>query len=214
VTELEKIVAQLSSPSESMLDKIPEAPKTRRGAKPTHGDTLFSDRDQLVLMLEQYWPELEPLCIPHPKESGLRIVLFAVRDQMGHRYRLPARHLLQNLPELIKFLSGNRFRADPRQIANALAGVPGISTWRSLKVCQASPCTLPIGDRARRAYIQRRHLELHGRLMADYTLTNFASALRMYRRKSARLNEITAMSLYQTWPQCEPDYQSLRARLP
>jgi hypothetical protein len=209
VTELERVVAELTDGSDILSDAVPVSEKKRPGPKRRYSGMLFLDRDQLIQMLESYWPEIEGLCGPSTNETGLKRVLSAVSKQLQGRYHEPAIHLKQNIPALIKFLSSDRFRSDPRQIANALAGVPSITTWRSLKLCQASRSDLPIGDRAIRAYLRRKHPELHGRLMADQSLTNFASALRSYRTNDAALKACTARSLYQSWKQCTADYISL-----
>lgn len=160
-------------------------------------------------MLEYYWPEIGPLCSPKPNAGGLKGVLESIPNQAQGGYKLPATHLLNHLSKLLEFLSTNRFRRDPRQIANAFAGYLKIGIWRSLKVCQASPCNDHIGPRAIRAYIRRKHPELHGNLTADYSLPNFATALKSYRTKDAKLKAFDARYLYLSWKQCAADYRAL-----
>jgi len=45
------------------------------------------------------------------------------------------------------------------RLPNALAGAP-LNWWTSLKMCQAEPCDFPIGHRAIKAYIRRKHKRL------------------------------------------------------
>jgi len=209
IDKLERVVAQLAAANDidPSLWPVPEA--KRPGRKPAHTPMLIHNRDELVQMLEAYWPELEPLCSPKPNEAELKKVLTAIRPQFQDRHQIPARHLLKHLPELVKFLGGNRFRRDPRQMANALAGAPDIGTWRSLKVCQGQPCNAPLGTRAIRAYIRRKHPDLHGRLSADDSLVNFAAALRNYKTKDQNLQGLGAQYLFAAWKQGEADYNSL-----
>ena len=178
---------------------VPE--RKRPGPKPAHTGMLLHDRDELIQMLEFFWPEFEPLCHPKPNETGLKRVLTAILPQMQGRYEFPARNLRKHLPELVKFQFGDRFRCDPRQIANAFAGAPTLSTWRSLKLCQQQPCLAPIGARAIRAYIRRKHPDLHGRLSADDSLVNFVTALRSYQTKDDRLTRLVPQYLHASWKQ-------------
>jgi hypothetical protein len=115
------------------------------------------------------------------------------------------RIFLENLADLADFLSGDRFRRDPRQIANAFAGSNTMGVWRSLKRCQAYPSNEPIGQRAIRAYIRRKHARLFARLSADYSLPNFANSLRSYRGKDANVRALTAQALCICWKRCDPD---------
>jgi hypothetical protein len=209
VAKLESIVAELSATRDDDLDTVPKEERKRPGPKPIHRGMILSDRDQLVEMLEYYWPEIEPLCSPEPNGKGLKKVLSSITGQMQGRYRFPSIHLLRHLSKVLEFLSTDRFRRDPRQIANAFAGVPKIGVWRSLKICQESPSNRVIGNRAIRSYIRRKHPELHGRLTADYSLPNFAAAMRTYRTQDVKLNAIGAHFLYISWKQCEADYRIL-----
>jgi hypothetical protein len=206
VAELQNQVAELRAASGFTWDLAKDS--KRRGPKPKHDGMMIRDRDQLVQMLEYYWPEIEPLT-RHPNSGALKSVLTAIRKQTGSRYEQPAMHLLRQLPELIKFLLTDRFRRDPRQIANALAGVPLIGIWRSLKVCQANPCNIPIGDRALRTYICRKHPQLYRTLIANDSLPHFASALRDYRTSDAKMRSFTPLSLYHSWKAGVANYPTL-----
>lgn len=215
IRELEDRVARLERLFENAVAPIddtagvPSEEQKRPGPKPIHAQMLRSDRDALVRMLENYWPELEPLCSPKPRPKSLRAVLEAIPSHQTGWYGPAAKQLLKHFDVFVKFLSTDRFRRDPRQIAAAFAGVPSVGTWRSLKLCQAVPSNDPIGNRAIKSYIRRKHLELYQRLSADYSLPNFASALRKYRTKDRKLAALGAPYLYRSWPDCQPNYSAL-----
>ena len=215
IARLERIVQDLGGSGFSEVEASLGAQRKKRGPKPIHHGMLISGRNELVQMLEFYWPELEPLCLPKPKPEALREFLSRIaRHLQGSqpseaRHLESARHLLKHLPKIVDVLTGGRFSGDPRQIANACAGFPTIGFWRSLKVCQAEACNDPIGNRAIRAYIRRKHPELYGRLSAEHSLLNFATALKTYRTKEQRLNAFGADFLYQCWSQCKADYSTV-----
>ena len=209
VTRLEKAFNNAVYPLEQAASEIQTEVQKRPGPKPVHFEGLIHDRDTLVQMLECFWPELEPLCRRPPKREGLRIVLEAISRRQAGRYAQASKHLADHIPELVNFLSGDRFRGDPRQIANAFAGFPKIGTWRSLKLCQSKPSNFCIGDRAIKAYIRRKHPGLYRELSADYSLPNFARALKTYRTQDQNLSPFRADYLYSSWKQCESDYKRI-----
>ncbi|MGD0470298.1 MAG: hypothetical protein ABSA54_18100 [Terriglobales bacterium] len=213
VTKLEKAFESAVAPLDLAASEIPVGEPKRPGPKPIHFWGLLSDRDTLVQTLEYYWPELEPLCWPKPKPKILTMVLEAIPKQRSGWYAQASKHLVEQIDTLVEFISTDRFRRDPRQIANAFAGFPKVSIWRSLKLCQSSPCNHPIGSRAIKSYIRRRHPELFRNLDADYSLPNFASALRAYRTKDQKLTAFRADYLYQSWKQCKPDYAAIAVNL-
>ena len=190
-------------------DPIPDEGRKRPGPKAVHIWSLLAERDHLVRMLENYWPQIEPFCIPRGNADALRKILEAIRKDAHGRHGLAAQHLLANLEEVIKFISGDRFRNDPRQIANAFAGFPQVGIWRSLKICQASPCPEPIGHRAIRAYIRRKHSTLFQDLAADHALINFVSAFKRYRSADPKLKMYNAATLYKLWKECTPKIDTL-----
>jgi hypothetical protein len=211
VSMLEQLLAGLTVTATGYVQtQIPSKERKRPGPKPVHIWSIRSDRDQLVRMLEEYWPEIEPFCIPQPDERGLRGVLRSiVRIRKFHE--LPAKHLLDHLHDVGKFLESDRFRGDPRQIANAFGGFPQISVWRSLKICQAHRCMDPIGNRAIRAYIRRKHPALYRDLRPDYSLVNFASALKRYRSTDRNVQMYTAATLHRCWNNCVANYANLKS---
>ena len=209
VARLEKALANGVGPIDYLAQEIPTAEPKKPGPKPIHFQGLLADRDSLVLMFENYWPEIGPLCCPKAKPKSLLRVLEAVSTQKMSSYSQAAHHLTKHFQAVLEFLASDRFRHDPRQIANALAGVPKIGLWRSLKLCQSRPTNYPIGQRAMKAYIRRKHPVLFRRLAADVNILNFVSALRGYRSKDRWLAGLNADYLHMCWRQAMPNYQAL-----
>lgn len=139
---------------------------------------LANRRDELVLLFEMNWPELEPLCTPKPNFKKLRQAFEAFANPGScptpwgtHVRTLPpgttgnhsaaANRLLlsKTFSQLQVFLTEEqkRFAANPRQLANAMAGCPDLSFWTSLKRCQQIRFGFGIHDRAMRSYIRREH---------------------------------------------------------
>jgi hypothetical protein len=207
IARLEQEVAQLKGARKVEDEQVPLEKRNRPGRKPVHLGMLLHERDQLIQMLEQFWPELEPFCSQNPNINAIKRVLAQISRLLQGRHGPPARQLLKHLPQVVQFLSTNRFRGDPRQIANAFAGAPSIGTWRSLKVCQASPCQIPIGERAIRAYIRRKHKRLYAELSADISIVNFATELKRYRSRDPKLQAYSAQHLHIAWNDSAPDYR-------
>jgi hypothetical protein len=213
VARLERAFANTVAPLDLAASEIPATERKKPGPKAIHFQMLLSDRDTLVQMLESYWPEIEPLCWPRPKPKPLSLVFEAITNQQGSWYARASKHLVEHIDKLVDFLSTDRFRRDPRQIANAFAGFPAIGIWRSLKLCQSNPCNHHIGNRAIKAYIHRKHPDLFRDLDADYSLPNFASALRTFRTKDQKLSAFRADDLYQCWEQSKPNYTAIGINL-
>jgi hypothetical protein len=216
VSKLERLMAEhFGQGTEELSEVFTAAERRKPGPKPRHSGMIFLKRDELVQMLERYWPEIEFHCFPKPNPLALRAVLHAIESQEQNlppgesRHLWAVKHLLDSWPQLCNFLSGNRFRRDPRQIANAFAGVPQVSVWRSLKLCQAQPSNHSLGQRALRAYIRRKHPELYGNLLAEESLINFANSLKRYRSKDRQVTGLTAQYLHYCWEKCTPDRQLL-----
>ena len=213
VARLEKALENGVGPIEYLVQEIPTSEPKKPGPKPIHFQGLLADRDTLVQMFENYWPEIEPLCYPKAKPDSLLRVLEAISTQKMSSYAESAKHLTKQFDAILKFLTSDRFRRDPRQIANALAGVPQVGLWRSLKLCQSRPTNYPIGQRAMKAYIRRKHPVLFRRLAADADILNFVSALRSYRTKDQWLAGLHADYLHMCWQQAKPNYRSLDIEL-
>jgi hypothetical protein len=209
VARLEKALDNGIGPLDYLAQEMPAAQPKKPGPRPIHFQGLLGDRDTMIQMLEGYWPEIETLCWPKPKPKSLLRVLEKISAQKLTSYAQAAGHLTRHFEPFLKFLASDRFRRDPRQIANALAGVPQVGLWRSLKLSQSRPSNYPIGARAMRAYVRRKHPVLFRRLEADIDLLNFVSALRSYRTRDRWLAGLNAQYLHQCWRESMPNYRAL-----
>ena len=185
---LEQQVQELkkAQSSELLHELIPGPVKPRRGRKPKIQLHFLSDRDAIVHALEACWPELQPLLLRPQEPEGIRERLGLLAKSLHQRGDERLNHLLRQdvFPQMLEFLKSDRFRGDPRRLANALAGVPNVRWWRSLRVCEAHPCWSRIGERALQDYLRRKHRRLFRDLLdCGDDLVCIASALKRYRSK-------------------------------
>ena len=203
IRALEGEVADLKSQEDEFgcLEKTdPNYEKRKRGRKPkVRGEDLVRWRNRLVETIEQYWPEIEPYCVPKLNSPLLRKTLLRLKKQTSGQQELCVEHLLLHFEELCTFVTTDRFRSDPRQIANALAGVPEIGFWTSLKRCQANPCKSFIGQRALKAYIGRKHSRLHAQLEERLDEVHFINVWRAYRTRDKAIQSLFASALLHAW---------------
>jgi hypothetical protein len=207
VTELEKKLAQAKSgdfPGDAYTLGAAEA-ATRRGPKPRcqHEEFLLF-RDLIVDMLETHWPEIQLTCVPILRAESLKVALKIIARRDTSQHGICAQHLLRNYETLLRFLRTNRFRGDPRQIANALAGAPTLGFWRSLKLGQAEPCPARIGQRALKAYIHRKHRTLYDELEERIDLVHFTNTWRNYRKRDKNIRDFLASAIHHAWIVAEP----------
>jgi hypothetical protein len=186
----------------------PTEEKVKRGPKSKFRSEDFTLwRDLLVDMLESHWPEIEPHCVPVVKAAGFRIALKAIAQKGGSQHQHCANHLLRNSETLLKFVGKSRFRGDPRQIANALAGVPKLGFWRSLKLGQAEPCRELIGQRALKAYIRRKHRGLYDELEEKIDLVHFINVWRAYRKQDDNIRDYYPRAIHHAWIVAKPQWE-------
>jgi hypothetical protein len=171
--------AQITSERETQRKTIPKYKKEddrdlvsvtnvmSRGPSPAHRKDIFLFRDQLVMLIEWFWPEILQACALPLDEKFLLQVLSAIKLNVPCE---ASAHLVTHIDKLIKFLNARsrkpphtrRFCNDPRQLANATAGEPLIGFWTSMRKCElkANRCESAIGQRAIRSYIERKHRPL------------------------------------------------------
>lgn len=147
---------------------------------------MLDFRDRLVYVLELYWPELRSVIDPLKKQRLRDLLRGLSSPENGPDVQPYAKHLEEHFDVLCTFVGGDRFRNDPRRIADALAGVPGVGFWRSLKVCGQSPCVMQVGQRALGAYIQRKLPRLW-QVIQTADKVKVAVALRGFRTKDRHL---------------------------
>jgi hypothetical protein len=188
---------------EDMAGRAADA--VRRGPKSKFRPEDFLQwRDLLVDMLESNWPEIEPTCVPMVKATALTSALEVVAHKSGSQHQSCAEHLLQNSGMLLKFLGTSRFRGDPRQLANALAGAPKLTFWRSLKLGQAEPCRQRIGQRALKAYIRRKHPGLYRKLEKNIDLVHFINVWRAHRNQDDNIRDYYPSAIHHAWNVAKP----------
>ncbi len=165
--------------------------ETKRGPRPRYSNEIYKDRDMFVRFLEQYWPEIEPLCVPKLNLAKLKVILSSFPVQKFGQVGETANRLLDRLSFIEDSFThpqlSARFRNDPRVLAGALAGVPEVGLWRSLKLCPPRGCNVPMGDRAMRSYLHRKHPALHRALRAGMNITQTMVWLKEYQTRDKLL---------------------------
>jgi len=185
----------------------------KSGPKPKRPPTIYDDRDDFVHLFESYWPEIEPKCVPMIDIESLKRIFTALKAMEIGQIVGAAKKLLDQLPFIEEFFANpklrDRFRGDPRVLAGALAGVPGIGLWRSLKLCPPKTCKLPMGDRAVRSYIRRKHPALHNALTAGIDTLGLDPWLKEYRTRDKTLKKYSAQEVMYAWKAGVPDLNQL-----
>jgi hypothetical protein len=191
-----------------------------RGPKTIPDFELSDRRDELITFFESNWPELEPLCTPSPDLEALRQafqafanpgrsktpwgtqVAFVAPGIVGNHSAAVTRLLLpKTFSQFERFLRGQqkRFAANPRQLANAIAGCPDLTFWTSLKRCQQLPFRFGIDQRAMRAYIRRLHPRLYKKLSERPGLPELAAFCHKYRTQDVYVAQLRAEALERFW---------------
>ena len=156
----------------------PQPKKAKRGPKPQPpDDELLVRRCKLVWFLEQHWPELLKVLRKRSSEESIRATLELFTDSQFGPHVHHARYLIGRLPFLVGFIRSYDYTGDPRQIANALAGVPENAWPTSLKKCRAVPSQEAIGVRALRDYLRRNFPTVHAKLLNARTLKAVTEAM-------------------------------------
>jgi hypothetical protein len=187
--------------------------KMKSGPKPKRPPTIYDDRDDFVYLFESYWPEIEPKCVPPIDIEGLKRIFTALTAMEIGKIAEAAKKLLDRLPFIEEFFANpklrDRFRGDPRVLAGALAGVPEVGQWRSLKLCPPITCKLPMGDRAVCSYIRRKHPALHNALTVGIDTLGLGPWLKEYRTRDKTLKKYSAQELIDAWKASVPNLDQL-----
>jgi hypothetical protein len=116
---------------------------------------------------------------------------------------------------LIELINKDRVRNDPRQVANALAGLPEVTLMTSLKICgrKANVSEMSIGERALRARIERRHRKFAKKLsrVRPGNMLGYFQALKAYdfRDPKVDLGKHKTRRLQEIWETGVPDWKLL-----
>jgi hypothetical protein len=182
----------------------------KRGRKPSMPNWAYSFRDQLVDFIESYWPELEHFLVPQQFEN-LRTLLECASKHLNGSKADAARHLAQHFDPLTAFLSSDRFRKDPRQIANALAGVPYVGWWRSLKNCGSQPCAYGIGLRATHNYLTRKFPSILPELTLAKSTIDVGIVMHRVRTKDREIRnlKLNPHLVLRVFEECKPNFEAL-----
>jgi hypothetical protein len=178
IAELEKRVAELEQQFHSMNHfDLPTAPKPKRGPKPRLRESeLLRRRDSLIYWLEDNWPELSR-AIRKAKNGEQLIPALRRMRPLSTQYEQPpfCCDWKQHWPLLWEFVSkSKRYFNNPRNIANALAGIPELSWKRSFDVCSNHPS----------------HLEIQARAVLDYLRRNVPERLKAIRAVNGDVEQI------------------------
>jgi hypothetical protein len=140
--------------------------RTKRG--PTEAiplEHLLIRRDTLVQFLEFHWPLLGRLFAQPQNGTAILLALRKCVNSPNSSLVPTARDLLKRSTALFRFLRSSEYKGDPRQVANAMAGVPEYSWSTSLKKCRAHPSKLAVGEAALRDYVRRKCPGIFSRLL-------------------------------------------------
>jgi hypothetical protein len=222
VRSLELLVAKLDleDSEESSYTQVGGRFLKKRGPKTLPDFVLADRRDELIAFFESNWPELEPLCAPSPNFGALRQAFLAFanpgqsRTPWGTTVAIVAPGIMgnhdgavtrllhpQTFLQLKVFLTEQqpRFAANPRQLANAMAGCPDLTFWTSLKRCQRIRFRFGIDERAMRAHIRRKHPKLYDALSQNPGLPELAAFWKAYRTKDGNMVGLKATDLERFW---------------
>lgn len=149
VRDLQKRVAQLEA---KVFWKFETPLPARRppGPAPTIPDaSLWRRRDALFVEIAECWPDLRMLLRTSTNERTLyrRLRVVAKGEE--------ALRVVRNLDALWAFLKHKRFRDDPLQLANAMAGVPEIAWKTSLNRCAGKETVTALHPHAWRSHLAR-----------------------------------------------------------
>jgi hypothetical protein len=168
------------------------------------------------MLVEWFWPEIQEACrVPLDKTLLLR-TLSAISKTVPCE---ASAHLVKHVDKLIQFIHARSkqpphkriFRNDPRQFTNALAGVPLIEFWTSMRKCElkANRCQSAVGYRAIRSYIERKHRRLAEMLRGvkpDDTL-GYRAVLKDYDLRDAQIAFCRKpINLQKAWEAGKPNW--------
>lgn len=189
IAQLERRIEDLEQPYRRVVPILQAQNKQRdgRGRKPKIKAWASSRRDELIELLEDYWPEFELLFEKPERIQNIKTYLEKLAAPGRGHHASAAKHLLENLEVLIKFLKTPRYARNPRHVANALAGVPEVSFWRSLKVLGAKPSERWLSDRALPAFIKKKLPDFAAKLAKARDTVEVGLAFRNLRTKDPQI---------------------------
>lgn len=161
VAGLESRVHKLETPFEFKL----AVPSPKKKGRPENIDQhdLLRRRDNLFNFCCYHWPELKNMIRRAKSVRRLDTLLTWFDDKA---YEPEGRALLKaRVQSLWEFTRSSRYRGDPLHIADALAGVPEISWWRSKNRCSGHEPIISRHPRSWRDYVERKFPERYRELL-------------------------------------------------
>ncbi len=128
-------------------------------------EDFTSRRDQLINFIEPQWPDLVAIVVRPSSLVGVLAGLEKVSG--GSKQSWAYRHVKEHLVDLWEFLNSGRFRGEPRDVANALAGVPEMKWRTSLERGRKNPSNQQLAPSALAEHIKFRNPSLLQRLLSD-----------------------------------------------
>jgi len=165
---LQRLEARLSVIDPTFLMKSREQGLRRRGRTPRLSRMeLFGIRERLVHYCSFNWPELVwILNYAQDASDAARLIQRHLEPGIWNEHE----HLYQNADQLWSFVKSKRYHGDPRQVADAMAGVPKLSWRTSWNRCMSDPTHVSLHQRAYRDYLRRKFPErFHELLRAETT---------------------------------------------
>jgi hypothetical protein len=156
-------------------------------------DQVLLFRNSLVCFMESNWPELRN-ALENPKSKGR--ILAALQPYIARKHVVAAYELAdflaREIDSLWEFLNSGRYTRDPRQIANALAGVPQVSWRRSFDFCgkKENSYELWIHERAMRDYLKRKFYGRFVKLSRATTVEEISTIMRGTRTHDRNMREL------------------------
>jgi len=140
--------------------------RARLGRRPLLAlEDFTSRRAKLINFIEPQWPDLVAIVVRPSSMVGLLAGLEKVSG--GSKQSWACRHVKEHLVDLWEFLNSGRFRGEPRDVANALAGVPEMKWRTSLERGRKDPSNQQLAPSALAEHIKFRDASLLQRLLSD-----------------------------------------------
>ena len=160
-----------------------EGLKLKKGRKPRiRLEEYLERREYIINIVEWHWPELALVIKKARKSEDLRdkIVFPGINPHTSKFAMYPN----DCLKELWAFVNSNRFRGNPRNMANAMAGLPEVSWKRSFDIGSMNPSPKLLHNRVIRDYMKRHHPERLKDLLKAKTQPEIKKALNKIRSKN------------------------------
>jgi hypothetical protein len=133
-------------------------------------DEVLKRRDVLTRWIEADWPILSVALRKAKNADDALAAILAARLRVPYVmqesfYRTPEKHKEQ----LWEFIQSGKLAGNPRNLSGAVAGLPELSSKRSLDICQQNPCKFPLAPQAWPDFMRRKFPDRLRKLRAGTT---------------------------------------------